>query len=109
MDGRRDNSGLGRRLHRPVARPYEPVAHNHAPKPCGRNSACSGTSVRIPVTGALLLWAVLLGVFFDNHQVGRRALIAETGGSTVRPTLAGTFKLWADQQPLGPRTTRRRW
>src|SRR5271155_2771309 len=25
MDGRRDNSGLGRRLHRPVARPYEPV------------------------------------------------------------------------------------
>ena len=33
--------------------------------------ACQfGTSLMIPVTGALLLWAVLLGVFFDNHGVG---------------------------------------
>ncbi|HEY6518184.1 MAG TPA: hypothetical protein VIZ19_02300 [Roseiarcus sp.] len=65
--------------------------------------ACQlGTSLRIPVTGALLLWAVLLGMFFDNHQVGRRALIAETGGATARPTLAGAFKLWAGQQPIGP-------
>ena len=65
--------------------------------------ACQlGTSLRIPVTGALLLWAVLLGVFFDNHRVGRRALIAETSGATDRPTLAGAFKRWADQQPVGP-------
>ena len=64
--------------------------------------ACQlGTSLRIPVTGALLLWAVLLGVFFDNHRVGRRALIAETGGATDRPTLASAFKLWAGQQPVG--------
>src|SRR3984957_19460000 len=64
--------------------------------------ACQlGTSLRIPVTGALLLWAVLLGVFFDNHRVGRRALIAETSGATDRPTLASAFKRWAAQQPVG--------
>ena len=64
--------------------------------------ACQlGTSLRIPVTGALLLWAVLLGVFFDNHRVGRRALIAETGGSADRPTLESAFRLWAKDQPIG--------
>ncbi len=65
--------------------------------------ACQlGTSPRIPVTGALLLWAVLLGVFFDNHQVGRRALIAETSGSTDRPTLESAFNQWArPPQPVG--------
>ena len=59
--------------------------------------ACQlGTSLRIPVTGALLLWAVLLGAFFDNHQVGRRALIAETDGPIDgRPTLESAFKQWA--------------
>ena len=65
--------------------------------------ACQlGTSLRIPVTGALLLWAVLLGMFFDNHRVGRRALIAETGGSTDRPTLESAFRLWGKGQPVGP-------
>ena len=65
--------------------------------------ACQlGTSLRIPVTGALLLWAVLLGVFFDNHRVGRRAMIAEMGGSTDRPTLESAFRLWAKGQPGGP-------
>lgn len=64
--------------------------------------ACQlGTSLRIPVTGALLLWAVLLGVFFDNHGVGRRALIAETGGPIDRPTLESAFKQWAAPQPIG--------
>ncbi len=65
--------------------------------------ACQlGASLRIPVTGALLLWAVLLGVFFDNHGVGRRALIAETGGQIDRPTLEGSFNQWAAQpQPAG--------
>jgi hypothetical protein len=66
--------------------------------------ACQlGTSLRIPVTGALLLWAVLLGVVFDNHQVGRRALIAERSGATDRPTLKSAFKRWADQQAVGPK------
>ena len=65
--------------------------------------ACQlGTSLRIPVVGALLLWAVLIGAFFDNHQVGRRALVAETGGSTERPTLERAFKQWADHQPVDP-------
>ncbi len=65
--------------------------------------ACQlGTSLRIPVAGALLLWAVLIGAFFDNHQVGRRALVAETGGSTERPTLVSAFKQWADHQPVDP-------
>ena len=65
--------------------------------------ACElGTSLRIPVVGALLLWAVLIGAFFDNHQVGRRALVAETGGSTDRPTLESAFKRWADHQPVDP-------
>ena len=30
MDGRRDNPGLGRRLYRPVAGPYEPIGRSHA-------------------------------------------------------------------------------
>jgi hypothetical protein len=65
--------------------------------------ACQlGASLRIPVTGALLLWAVLLGMFFDNHGVGRRALIAETGGPIDRPTLEAAFKQWAGPQPVGP-------
>jgi hypothetical protein len=63
--------------------------------------ACQfGTSLKIPVTGALLLWAVLLGVFFDNHGVGRRALIAETSGPTNRPTLQSAFKQWVTPQPV---------
>ena len=41
-------------------------------------------------------------MFFDNHRVGRRALIAETGGSTDRPTLESAFRLWAKGQPVGP-------
>jgi hypothetical protein len=64
--------------------------------------ACQiGTSLRIPVVGALLLWAVLIGAFFDNHRVGRRALIAETSGSTDRPTLESTFEQWDERQPVG--------
>ena len=55
-----------------------------------------------PGHGALLLWAVLLGVFFDNHQVGRRALVAETGGPTERPTLESAFKQWADRPARRP-------
>jgi hypothetical protein len=66
-----------------------------------------GTSLRIPVTGALLLWAVLLGVFFDNHGVGRRALVAETGGPIDRPTLAGAFK--QPSRSPSARTARRPW
>ena len=60
--------------------------------------ACQlGTSLKIPVVGALLLWAVLIGAFFDNHQVGRRALIAETGGPIDgRPTLESAFNQWSD-------------
>jgi hypothetical protein len=41
-------------------------------------------------------------VLHDNHRVGRRALIAETGGSTDRPTLESAFRLWAKGQPVGP-------
>ena len=60
-----------------------------------------GTSLRIPVIGALLLWAVLIGAFFDNHGVGRRALVAATGGPIDRPTLESAFKQWAGRQPVG--------
>ena len=64
-----------------------------------------GAGLRIPVVGALLLWAVLLGAFFDNHAVGRRAF----GGaitfpkldSSTRPTLAQAYGAWADAQPGG--------
>jgi hypothetical protein len=42
--------------------------------------ACQlGASLRIPVTGALLLWAVLLGMFFEHHGIGRRGM-----GATIR-------------------------
>ena len=65
--------------------------------------ACQlGTSLRIPVSGALLLWAVLIGVFFDNHGVGRRALIAETGG-LERPSNFGERiqAMGRSPQPVG--------
>ena len=60
-----------------------------------------GTSLRVPLIGALLLWAVLIGALFDNHWVGRRALIGETTGPIDRPNLEKAYAAWAAQQPGG--------
>jgi len=60
-----------------------------------------GTSLRIPVVGALLLWAVLIGAFVDNHGVGRRAFIGETTAPIGRPTLEQAYATWAAKQAGG--------
>ncbi len=60
-----------------------------------------GTSLRIPVVGALLLAAVVFGLWVDNHAVGRRAFVAATTGPTGRLSLAEAYELWRAAQPGG--------
>ena len=61
-----------------------------------------GTSLRIPVVGALLVWAVLLGLWVDNHAVGRRAFGVAATGPIDRLTLKQAYELWRSAQPGGP-------
>jgi hypothetical protein len=60
-----------------------------------------GSSLRIPVVGALLVWAVLVGLWVDNHSVGRRAFGVATTGPTDRLTLTQAYELWRAAQPGG--------
>ena len=61
-----------------------------------------GTSLRIPVVGALLVWAVLLGLWVDNHAVGRRAFAVAATGPIDRLSLKQAYELWRSVQPGGP-------
>ena len=60
-----------------------------------------GTSLRIPVVAALLAWAVVLGLWVDNHAVGRRAFGGEATGPIDRLTLAEAYAAWAATQSGG--------
>jgi hypothetical protein len=60
-----------------------------------------GAGARIPVVGALLLAAVLFGLWVDNHAVGRRAFGVATTGPTDRLTLTQAYELWRSAQPGG--------
>ena len=60
-----------------------------------------GTSLRIPVVGAILVWAVLLGLWVDNHAVGRRAFAASEAGPIDRLSLEQAYAMWAGAQPGG--------
>ena len=61
-----------------------------------------GTSLRIPVVGALLVWAVILGLWVDNHAVGRRAFAVAATGPIDRLSLKQAYELWRSAQPGGP-------
>ena len=61
-----------------------------------------GASLRIPVVGALLVAAVVFGLWVDNHAVGRRAFATATTGPTERPTLGQAYELWRAAQRGGP-------
>jgi hypothetical protein len=66
-----------------------------------------GSSLGVPVVGAMLLWAVVVGLWVDNHAVGRRAFSAAVTGPTDRPTLKQAYDLWKIAQapdPQGKRT-----
>ncbi len=54
----------------------------------------TGASLRIPVVGALLLWAVIVGLWMDNHGVGRRAFAKAATGPTDRLNLKKAYDLW---------------
>ena len=60
-----------------------------------------GASLRIPVVGALLVWAILLGLRVDNHAVGRRAFAASEAGPIDRLSLDQAYATWAGAQPGG--------
>ena len=51
-----------------------------------------GSALRIPVVGAMLLWAVVVGLWMDNHAIGRRAFAAATTGPIDRPTLKEAYR-----------------
>jgi hypothetical protein len=57
-----------------------------------------GSSLRVPVVGAMLLWAVVVGLWMDNHAVGRRAFSAAVAGPTDRLTLKQAYDLWKTAQ-----------
>ena len=66
-----------------------------------------GASLGIPVVGAMLLWAVVIGLWMDNHEVGRRAFARAVTGPTDRLTLKDAYGLWKAAQapdPQGKRT-----
>jgi hypothetical protein len=58
-----------------------------------------GSSLRIPVVGAALLWVVIISLWMDNHAVGRRAFGAAVTGPTDRLTLKQAYDLWKSAQP----------
>ena len=60
-----------------------------------------GASLRIPVSAALLVLAVVFGLWVDNHAVGRRAFTAATTGPTERLSLAQAYEQWRQAQPGG--------
>jgi hypothetical protein len=54
-----------------------------------------GAPTRFPVLGALLLVAVLIGLYLDNHRVGRRAWVAELEPAQVHQVnLADAYAAW---------------
>ncbi|HLZ75025.1 hypothetical protein [Phenylobacterium sp.] len=70
-----------------------------------------GRSWRLPVLGAMILWAVILtglGTWLqDNHAVGRRALLGrgyDIGGQPVatRRIFDDAFAAWYANAPVGP-------
>ncbi|MBV9286884.1 MAG: hypothetical protein JO288_03510, partial [Hyphomicrobiales bacterium] len=65
-----------------------------------------GAGLRIPVVGALLVWAVVLGLWVDNHAVGRRAFSASATGPIERLTLEQAYAMWAGAQPGGAQAKR---
>ena len=60
-----------------------------------------GSALRIPVVGAMLLWAVVVGLWMDNHAIGRRAFAAATTGPIDRPTLKQAYEQWKARLPEG--------
>jgi hypothetical protein len=58
-----------------------------------------GSGLRIPVAGTLLAFAVVFGLWVDNHAVGRRAFGAATTGPTDRLTLTQAYEQWRAAQP----------
>ncbi len=87
-------------------------------------TACqTGDDLKIPVVGALLGLAVLLAVFTDNHQVGRRAFAVFAGGGAKaadtsgagamtpdeRLTLQQAFEAWKAATPGDRRWKSERW
>jgi hypothetical protein len=63
-----------------------------------------GAALRLPVGSALLVAAVVFGLWVDNHGVGRRAFAMATTGPTERLSLAEAFDLWKAAQPPGHKT-----
>ena len=61
-----------------------------------------GSTLQIPVAGALLAAAVVFGLWVDNHAVGRRAFGVATTGPTDRLSLTDAYKSWKAQQTPGP-------
>lgn len=61
-----------------------------------------GSTLQIPVAGALLAAAVVFSLWVDNHAVGRRAFGAATTGPTSRLSLTDAYRSWKAQQTPGP-------
>ncbi len=61
-----------------------------------------GSTLQIPVAGALLAAAVVFGLWVDNHAVGRRAFGVATTGPTDRLSLTDAYQSWKAQQTPGP-------
>jgi hypothetical protein len=61
-----------------------------------------GSSLQIPIVGALLAAAVFFGLWVDNHAVGRRAFGVATTGPTDRLSLIDAYKTWKAEQTPGP-------
>jgi len=61
----------------------------------------TGSALRIPVVGVLLVAAVIFGSWNDNHAVGRRFFGIETTGPIKRLSLNRAYELWRSAQPGG--------
>ena len=61
-----------------------------------------GSTLQVPVAGALLAAAVVFSLWVDNHAVGRRAFGGATIGPTDRLSLIDAYTSWKAQQTPGP-------
>ncbi len=57
-----------------------------------------GSSLRIPVVGSMLLFAAIMGIWVDNHAVGRRAFGGAATGPIARLSLSDAYALWKTAQ-----------
>jgi len=61
----------------------------------------TGVNLRIPLVICALVWALLMGLVFDDHAIGRRAGGRQITDQAIRASLGEALSAWDKIQPPG--------